>query len=174
MRYYVENIEDQLIATLVAQSGLTSGVQIKTHQGEIDKQMFFDPAYMQGMVRTLPFVYVEYAGRQTMPYDSDETYTDNIHTLRFRFFVGAQSLRSQQEGSRSAYAMLRAVYDAIHSKLPYYQTGQTGCLSGTKITVTGFNACSPFYASTSVDELLLINLPSIVIYATEYNVRLLA
>jgi len=174
MRYNVENIEDQLLATLLAQSGLTSGVKLETHAGQVDRQMFFDPAYMQGLATMLPFIYLEYAGRYGKPEDHDDSHTDYIHTLRFRFYIGAQSLRSSKEAARSGYSMLRAVYDAIHGKLPYYSTAQVEAerLSGTRITTTGFYPCSPMFAGTGTDEALLVNTPTICIYMSEYQVRL--
>jgi len=176
MRYHTEDIEDQLVATLKAQIGLNTGVTIRTHMGEVDRQMFLDPAYLQGMVVMLPFVFVEYAGRQTQGYDSDSTYTQNIHTLKFRFFVGAGTLRSGKEGSRNAYAMLRAVYDAIHGKLPFYTgTAPTSTdLIGLKTEVSEFYPCSPFMPAGGSDEQLVVNQPKICIYATEYTVRLIA
>lgn len=177
MRYHIEDIEDQLVATLKAQIGLNIGVTIRTHMGEVDRQMFLDPAYLQGMVVMLPFVFVEYAGRVTQGYDSDSTYTQNIHTLKFRFFVGASTLRTAKEGSRNAYAMLRSVYDAIHGKLPWY-TGSAPTVAtdliGLKIGVTEFYPCSPFMPAGGQDELLMVNQPKICIYATEYTVRLIA
>jgi len=139
--------------------------------------MFLDPAYLQGMVVMLPFVFVEYAGRVTQGYDSDGMYMDNIHTLKFRFFVGASTLRTAKEGSRNAYAMLRSLYDAIHGKLPW-TSGSTPTVAtdliGLKIDTTGFNACSPFMPAGGQDEQLVVNQPKICIYATEYSLRVLA
>jgi phage gp37-like protein len=152
-------------------------VTVRTHAGEIVRQMFGDPQYMQGVVQTIPFVFVEYSGRTTMPPDTDSTYTDNIHTLRFRLFVGASTLRTTKEGARNAYAMLRSIYDAIHGKMPYSDmTVAEGAtvLSGVKIETEGFNALSPFMPSGAQDEVLLINMPKVCIYATEYHVRVLA
>ena len=176
MRYHIEDIEDQLVSTLLHQPGLDTGVNVATHIGEVVRQLFTEPAYMQGLVKRLPFVFVEYAGRTTMGYDSDSTYTQGIHTLRFRFFVGAQTLRSTKEGSRNGYAMLRAIYDAIHGKLPYSGTWTSDMLTGIPIVVNEFYACSPFMPAGAQDEVLLWNggQPPICVYATEYSVRLLA
>jgi len=178
MRYHIEDIEDQLVSTLLHQPGLSVGVTVRTHVGEVVRQLFTEPAYMQGLVKRLPFVFVEYAGRTTMGYDSDSTYTQGIHTLRFRFFVGAQTLRSTKEGSRNAYSMLRSIYDAVHGKLPFHTgtTPGTDDLSGILITVSEFNPLSPFMPAGAQDEVLLWNggVPAICVYATEYSIRLLA
>ncbi len=175
MRYNIEDIEDQLLATLAASSAL-SGVNRETHAGQIDQQMFLDPAYLGGLVTRLPFVYVQYLGRTTSERDMDTLTVDQEHTVRFRFYIGAQSLRARKESQRSAYAMLRAVFDAIHGKVPNPSPAIAGVttLSGTAITTTGFRPMSVFAPAGGIDEQLIALDKNICIYQTDYSVRLLA
>jgi hypothetical protein len=151
------------------------GVHVETHAGWIDQRMFLDMAYTEGLITRLPFVYVQYMGRMTGSGDHDTTYDTLIHTVRFRFYVGAQSLRLVQEGQRSAYALLRGVYDAVHGKLP----NPSPALSGTFLTsnytssTTGFTPQSGFEPAGGMDEQLLLLLRGICIYQTDYTVRML-
>ena len=73
--------------------------------------------------------------------------------------------------------MMAALYDDIHGKVikstPQYIPGATP-LSGMAITIPEFNALSPFYESGGKDERLIINLPGIVVYASDFSVRVVA
>ncbi len=175
MRYSVAQIEDQLLATLREDStNFGDGVLIDTLAGEVNPQMFFNPEMMQGFIKLLPFVLISYQGR-TGEYDSGgENYT---HTLTFRFYTGAQSARMVQEASRNNYDMMAAIYDDIHGKVikstPQYIPGATP-LSGQPITIPEFNALSPFYESGGKDERLIVNLPRIVVYASDYSTKVVA
>jgi len=175
MRYSVAQIEDQLIATLREDTTNFGSINlIDTLAGEVNPQMFFNPELMQGIIRLLPFVLISYQGRAG-EYDSGgENYT---HTLTFRFFSGTQSVRRTQEAIRNNYDMMAALYDDIHGKVikstPQYIPGATP-LSGMAITIPEFNALSPFYESGGKDERLIINLPGIVVYASDFSVRVVA
>jgi hypothetical protein len=175
MRYNIEDIEDQLLATIAANSTLSS-VNRDTHAGQVDQQMFLDPSYVGGLIHLCPFVYVQYLGRETPQADMDSTWSDQIHTVRFRFYVGAQSLRTRKESQRAAYALLRALYDAIHGKVPNPSPAITGVatLSGTSITTTGFCPQSPFGPAGGIDEIMILLEKNICVYQTDYSVRLLA
>lgn len=175
MRYKVEEIEDQILATLAADSVFTS-VNRETHAGEVDQQMFLDPAYVGGLLTRLPFVYLQYMGRMTPTEDMSSMRTSQVHTVRFRFYVGAQSLRSRKEGQRAAYALLRGVYDAINGKVPNPSPSISGptVLSGTAITTTGFTPMSVFEPAGGIDEMLILLEKNICVYQTDYSIRLLA
>lgn len=175
MRYNIEDIEDQLLATLAASSALT-GVNRETHAGQIDQQMFLDPDAIGGLVHRLPFIYVQYIGRTTSGEDMDSMNADQVHTVRFRFYVGAQSLRSRKESQRSAYAMLRGLFDAIHGKVPNPSSALVGptVLSGTSITTTGFRPMSVFAPAGGIDEQMILFDKNICIYQTDYSIRLQA
>ena len=178
MRYNVEDIEDQLLATLV--TAFTTGtpaaltVNIATHAGDVNPMMFQSPAYMEGFVSKLPFVFVQYNGRERT--GSDSPAQINKHRLTFRFYVGAESLRAKKEAARSAYAMLRTIYDEIHGHWIKGAVVATGLpsLGGTTITTTGFNPLGPFIEAGGRDEMLIVNLPEIVVYQTDYTVELVA
>ena len=173
MRYNIEDIEDQLLATLAASSDLT-GVNRETHAGQIDQQMFLDPSYVGGLVHLLPFVYVQYLGRTLADSDMDSMRADQVHTVRFRFYVGAQSLRTRKESQRSAYSMLRGVYDAIHGKVPNPSPSISGpsLLSGTAITTTGFCPMSVFAPAGGIDEQMIMLEKNVCIYQSDYSIRL--
>lgn len=175
MRYNIEDIEDQLLATMAANTTLAS-VNRDTHAGQIDQQMFLDPSYVGGLIHLCPFVYVQYLGRETPKEEMDSTWSDQIHTVRFRFYVGAQSLRTRKESQRSAYALLRAVFDSIHGKVPNPSPAIAGLtlLAGTAITTSGFSPQSPFGPAGGIDELLLLLEKNICVYQTDYSIRLLA
>ena len=179
MRYNVEDIEDQIIATL---TGFLSNTQIRTHAGEITAT-FLDPSLMEGVVNLLPFVFVQYHGKRATSRDSMGVIY--IHQLTFRLYVGARSLRSKKEAQRSAYGMLRTIYDALHGRVPNIQglAGQfvpntpQGALNtgpGGSITTAGFNAQTPIFEAGGQDELLVYNLPTIAIYQTDYTITLIA
>lgn len=173
MRYNVEDIEDQLIATLKQAAGL-EGVTVDTQVSDIDPRVFQIPEYMEGFVRLLPFVLIRYQGRTAEERDAMAQYY--THSVKFRLYVGAQSLRVKKEGQRSAYAMLRSVYDAVHGYWPLGSTVVSTLprLAGESIKVAGFSAQSPMLEAGGQDEMLIVNLPSIVVYQTDYRIRLMA
>ena len=173
MRYQIEDIEDQILDTLAAESSLHH-VNRETHVGQIDQQMFVDPAYVQGLITRLPFIYLQYMGRTTV--ESDSLHATEIHSLRFRFYVGSQSLRSRKEAQRSAYAILRGIYDAIHGKVPKPSPGLSGPtqLSGVSITTTGFSPQGVFVTAGGMDEQMIMLHSGICVYQTDYTIRLLA
>ncbi len=175
MRYNIEDIEDQLIATLQADAALYPSCQVKTHAGDVNAQLFMNPALMEGFITQLPFVFIQYQGKELAGKDAQAML--NIHTLRFRLYIGAQSLRAKQESQRSAYSMLRLVYDDLHGKWPkgtYDGSTLHTLLEGTSIATTGFTPQGPVMEAGGRDEMLIVNLPQIVVYQTDYTIKLLA
>jgi len=178
MRYKVSEIEDQIIATLVADTTNFSNVMVNTYAGQVAAQMFMNPEYMQGFVRLLPFCLVSYQGRNSQKdKDRDSSGKTYIHTLTFRIFTGAQSLRSTQEAVRGCYDMLAAAYDDLHAKVPKMDTqalsGYTP-LSGTAVTSNEFTPLSALFETGGQDEVIVVNLPGIVVYRSDYSLRVLA
>lgn len=179
MRYSVADIEDQIVATLKADTTNFMGVNVDTLAGQVNPQMFFNPEYMQGFIRALPFAYVSYQGRTSTKADRDSSGRTYIHTLTFRVFVGAKSARAvSQEAVRDCYTMLAAVYDDLIGFVPYSSpqklTGYSDVLSGKPITTSEFNPQTPFYEAGVSDESLVVNLPAIVVYKSDYSIRLVA
>jgi Domain of unknown function (DUF1834) len=178
MRYNVQDLEDQIIATLKADTTNFQGVLVDTYAGQINAQMFVKTELMQGFIRLLPFALVSYQGRTSGAKDTSSIHDLYIHTLRFRIFCGTQSTRSTKEAARGAYQLLGAVYDDIHGHVPLSNPqkipGITSILSGPVITTTGFNPQSPLMEAGGTDEGLIINIPKIVVYQTDFIIRLLA
>lgn len=173
MRYHVADIEDQIIATLQADSGL-SGVNVATHAGQINAQTFLSPDGINEFIANLPFIYVQYQGRIWIT--SDAPRQTFVHEIRFRLYAGAQGLRDKQEAQRGVYSFLESIYDDLHGRVPKC-TPQLlpvlPVLGGTAITVSGFNIQRPMMEVEGLDERLIVNLPGIVVYSTDYSVRLL-
>lgn len=177
MRYKVSEIEDQIKATLQADTTNFSGVNVDTHAGQVNPQMFFNPEYMQGFVKMLPFSLISYQGRTSTKVDWDSSGKTRLHLLNFRIFTGAQSLRTVQEASRSAYDLLAATFDALHAKVPVTSPQQLTtytALSGTALTSSGVTLQGPLYSTEGADEQLIINLPTIVVYQSDYFLKILA
>lgn len=179
MRYKVADIEDQILATLRAEASLKGIANIRTHAGEVSAQIFTDPALMEGFVTQIPFIFVQYQGRAFD--EADNVKLTNVFRLQFRFFIGTKSLRTKIEAQRQAYDVLASVYDAIHAKAilssPDTLSGLrdvVGNLSGTAISTTGFNPQSGFVCSPGIDERLIVNLPTIVVYAMDFFVKIMA
>ena len=150
---------------------------VDTYAGQVSPEMFFDPEYMQGFVQLLPFTLVSYQGRVGEKANRDSSGKTYIHTLTFRLFTGSKSLRKTQEASRGVYDMMASCFDDLHGKVPYMTSqllpGYTP-MSGTAISTTGFNPLSPLYETGGQDEMLIINLPGIVVYQSDFSIRLLA
>jgi hypothetical protein len=177
MRYSIADIEDQIIATIKADTTNFSGVMVDTFAGQINSRMFFDPEYMQGFVQLLPFCLVSYQGRVGAKSDRDSAGKVYVHTLTFRIYTGAQSLRASKESARASYAMMAALFDDLHAKVPAVSTRQLPGydeLSGTDITTTEFTTLSPLFETGGTDETIVVNLPGIVVYQSDYSIKLLA
>jgi len=179
MRYSVAQIEDQLIATIREDTTNFGGINlIDTLAGEVNPQMLlFNPEMMQGFIKLLPFVLVSYRGRAGQKFDRDSSGKIYAHTLTFRFFTGAQSVRRTQEAVRNNYDMMAALYDDIHGRVPACTPQQLSgytALGGIPITIPEFNPLGPFYESGGQDESLVINLPGIVVYKSDFSVRVVA
>jgi phage gp37-like protein len=178
LRYSIANIEDQIIDTLKTDTTYLSGVNsIQTYAGEVNLRTFLDAEEMQGFIRLLPFILVSYQGRTSTKSDRDSRGKLYIHTLTFRLFIGAKSLRVTRDASRSAYDILAAVYDDLHGKVPkstIQGIPNNTALSGTTITTSEFNPLSPLLEAGGTDERLVVITPEIVVYSTDYNLKLLA
>jgi hypothetical protein len=177
MRYKVSEIEDQIIATLTADTTNFSSVNLRTYAGQVSSQMFINPEYMQGFVNLLPFCLVSYQGRVGEKSDRDASGKLYIHTLTFRIYTGAKSARMLQDAVRNNYDMMAALFDDLHGKVPKstpqcFPTYTT--LDGTAITTSEFNALTPLYESGGVDESLVVNLPGIVVYQSDFDIKLVA
>jgi phage gp37-like protein len=177
MRYKVAEIEDQIKATLVADTTNFSSTLVDTFAGQVNAQMFFDPEMMQGFVKLLPFCLISYQGRTSDKNSRDSSGKTYIHTLTFRLFVGAQSLRATQDAVRGCYDMLAAVFDDLHGKVPVTSPLQLPGftpLSGTALTSTEVNVLGPLLETGGQDERLIVNLPGIVVFASDFSIRMLA
>lgn len=176
MNYDISDLENQIIATLQANTDL-SGVKVRTHAGEINAQAFdfMNKQMLEGFIHLLPFAYVQYAGRNAEKMSED--WSEWNHILRFRIYIGAKSLRERVEAQHSAYDILAAVYDSLHGRFPLASAQSLAPevlqLSGTQITTTDFNALSPLWETAGESERLIVNIPSIVVYYTDYSIRLL-
>lgn len=175
MDYRVEDIEDQIIATLQAQANLND-VEIVSHAGEVNINLFLDPQYYEGLVKRLPFIFVRYSGREALGQGNrSSTGVINNHILEFTLYIGAKSLRSKQESQRACYGMLRETYDALVGKYPNSNqslASTIAILNGNKITTTNFRALSGMLESGGKDERLVIELPRIAVYQTSYKIQL--
>jgi hypothetical protein len=175
MRYKISEIEDQLIATLRADTTNLMGVNVDTFAGQVSSQMFYNPEYMQSFLKILPFCLVSYQGRVGNRVDSAGK--DYEHLLTFRFFVGSQSLRSTQEAVRGCYDILAALYDDVHAKIVLTSPQQLStytALSGTALSSSGVHPLSPFFEAGGQDERIVVNVPGIVVFSTDYTLRILA
>lgn len=177
MNYDLGQIEDQLLATIRAESSLKGIGNIRTHTGEISMQTFLDPAMMEGFVNQLPFIFMQYQGRALR--ERDNVAKTIVFRLSWRFYIGAKSLRTKDEAQKASYAMLASVYDAIHGKVPLTSPQklsgwgeQTGFLTGVAITNADFNPMTGFIPADGLNERLIVNLPTIVVYQTDYYLEI--
>lgn len=139
--------------------------------------MFFNPEYMQGAVQLLPFTLISYQGRRSSKTKWDSSGKTRIHLLKFRIYNGAQSRRSTKEATRNVYDMIAACYDDLQSKVPVTSPQQLGgytALSGTALTSTGVTLQGPLTSIEGDDEGLIVNLPTIVVYASDFTLELVA
>lgn len=174
MNYKIEDIEDQLIATLRADTNL-SGVTIETHAGQISANYFLNAEYKEGLILRLPIIFVRYSGRTLV--ESDSVNWTNQYELHFQFFVCEKSLRSRKEAERSAYATLRSIYDGIHGHWPYSTQAlatSLNILTGTQITTSDFIAVTPFITQGGEDEQFVVDLPGLVVYRSDYKIDMIA
>ena len=185
MLYNIEDIEDQLIATLKADTFLTSiKCDVDTHAGEINPQTFIDPRAMEGKLAPLPRIFIQYQGKRSGAHSSiGELY---IHELIFRFYAAAKNQRAVKDAQRGfIYPMLRSIYGAIHGKAPLMDTSvqaqkipvSIGFLSASPalplgIATVGFNPMSPFLELGGQDEKLVANINGVICYYTDYSIAL--
>jgi glycogen debranching enzyme len=180
MRYSVADLEDQILATIKADTTNFSGLKtLRTYAGEINWQTFQNPQKMQGFILLLPFVLVSYQGRTTQRTSSRSSTGDlYIHDVNFRIYVGDTNARQLQEAQRGAYNLLAAVYDDLHGTMPYSNPqrnpGITRILSGTAITTSEFNPQSTLLESGGEDERLVVSDAGICVYRTDYTIRMMA
>ena len=149
-----------------------------TYAGDLSATNFMIPQFMEGLVRRLPFILVQYLGRTSGKMDSNSIKSIYEHTLTFQLYVGAKSLRSGKEAARGAYTMLANTYDRLHGRAPLMSTGQKlpslALLEGVPITTSEFNPLSPLMETGGSDERLIVNLPEIKVYSTAYKIKLVA
>ena len=177
MIYKIADIEDQIIATLQADTGNFSGVRVDTYAGQVSAQMFQNPEFMQGMIQILPFCLISYQGRTSQKMLEDSSGKTHIHTLRFRLYIGAKSTRSTKEAVRGCYPIMSASFEAIHSHCPATQapqefSGVYDTLSGTPLAA-GNHIFSVIESEPNSEE-LIVNIPGIVCYRSDYTLKLLA
>jgi hypothetical protein len=173
MRYDLELIESQLIRTLQSNPSLQS-VFIRTHIGDVTPQTFLDPAMREGFITQLPFIYVQYQGRRRV--STDSTLKTCVFSLRFRFYIGASSLSAKRDAQLNAYQMLSSLFDSIHGKIPKAVNNQSWSipmLDGDVIQ-TPFTSNRPFEVGEGNNELLLVNMPKICVYQSDYQVEAIA
>ncbi len=174
MRYHLEQIEDQILATLQAEPTLAR-VNVCVHTGLISDELRKSEILQQECIANMPFVFLEYRGTQFVAHDEQRRlYVDEIH---FRLYIGVSSLREKPESQRSAYAILRSVYDSLHGKVPCSDPQQLGTypvLAGEPITTAGFSPQSALRKAPGLHESLVVNQSRFIIYATDYTIRLLA
>lgn|SRR5512135_1233097 len=185
MLYNFEEIQDQLVATIKTNSFVTSNkVNVDIHVGEITPRTIFDPDAMEGLVHRTPFIFVQYQGKSGQV-TRDAVAAIYIDSLVFRFFVGAPTA-SQAKGTQRTYAapMLRAIFAAIHGrvplmdpsvqpqKLPFSPTLTASAALPNGITTVGFNPQSVMLKPGGQDEKLVFVEKGIVVYSTDYQLRL--
>jgi hypothetical protein len=175
MDYHVEDLEDQIIATLKANTDLGGMKQIDTHTGEVSERTFLDPAFSDEFQKKLPCILIQYQGR--VERDRNEDALVYRHELTFRLFHGASAVRSKREARvLGIYPMLRATFDSLHGAWPLY-SGSTlfsaaKILSGVTITTPNFVVLSPLMEAGGQDERLVVNIPGIIVYQTDYTMAL--
>lgn len=174
MNYNLEDIEDQIIATLQANANLSS-CTIRTHYGDINTEIFKNPALMEGLVTQLPFIFVQYNFSRIV--GRDDISQQYVNEVKFRMYAGTSSLRARREGQIAAYQILREIYDSVNGKIPNYvgvqKADNISLLDGTQITTPNFVHLSPMMKTEGDVENLVFNLPSICVYQTDYRIRLI-
>lgn len=174
LRYNIQTMEDQIIYQLQSDTNL-SAVNIASHAGQITA-LFFQDAYLkEGLLKNLPFIFVQYQGKSKV--DHDSVMGLDIVEIRFRFFIAAQSLRSTKEAQVSCYSMLASLYENIHGKNFHYAGNlitEIPQLNAPLMTVIEMNQQSPLTEANATIEQLIVNLPDVVVYQTDYVCSVLA
>ena len=175
MRFDRSQIEDQIIATLRANATISdNNVQIATHVGDINPATFLDKVQMEGFIKKLPAIYVQYQGKRKV--QTDSTKQTVYYNLRWRFYVCTQSLRGSRGSQLSAYLLLSALYDSLHGKIPNSTDNSAYVvpkLDG-EVIVSPFTAPKPFETPDGEDEKLLVILPGVVVYQSDFVVTVMA
>ena len=175
MDYKLEDLETQIVWALSADPNLYPACTIRTYAGELSGLVFDDMTKMQGQPVTPPFIFVEYNGKIKTKSTGRKDVV--IHRPKFRFYVGAESLRSASELSLTCYAMLRSIFDDLHGKFFNY-SGATGYaatnnLGGTAISLNGMQQQESLNESDGEGEGVLFVLPRLAVYVTHYDCQLL-
>lgn len=183
--YEIEKIEDQIIATLQADTFLTTlNCDIDTHAGEINPQTFIDLSKMEGLIKRTPFILIQYQGKRAATRSSIGE--ANAHEIIFRFYAASKSLRRVKEAQRAlVYPMLRSIYESIHGKVPLVDPSvQTqrlpearGFLTASSvlplgIDTVGFNPQTPLLELPGMDERLVANVGGLICYYADYSMVL--
>lgn len=150
-----------------------------TYAGDLNANLFMIPEFHQGLVHRLPLIFVQYLGRATTKPDHDSVHGIYQHILTFRLYIGTENQRSGQEASRAAYDMLADVYDRLHGKVPVMASSQKlpglTVLEGVPINMTtypSFNPLTPLVETGGADERLVVNLPDIKVFSTDFKIKL--
>lgn len=173
MRYDLREIEEQILSTLQNNPNM-GGVNIRTHAGDLNPSAFYDEQTLEGLTNLLPFVFVQYSGRVRNVKSS--TWQQLSHVLRFSLYVGAESLSEKRMAQLNCYAMLASVFDSLNARYPKSSqplAPDTPLLDGDAIQ-TDFTALSPLREADGENERLLVNLPSIACYQTDYQIEVLS
>ena len=175
MQYVIKELIAQMVYTLKADSAF-DGFTVRRHAGEVNILMFQSPEYWRAMISHVPFVFVKYQGKIGTPMDALKgAWT---HEVVFSAYVGTKSLslESGTESAESAETVLAKIFDLWHGRAFYSQqtwASNIPVLSGTQITTSGFKQLRVLQENGGQDERLMIMLPEITIYETQYNARFL-
>ena len=175
--YKTEDIEGQIIATLdsvLVMPTLTRKADVRTHVGEINLQTLLNPAYMETLITSYPFVFTQFQGSKVI--DEDETFKVIKETLTFRLFFGDQQMGNKRAAQENLYLMMRVAHDNLQSKYvlsnqPLSQDFKR--LTGQAITYdcTQFGGFKRLRGGVSCK--LVANLPYIIVYSVDYTANFL-
>ena len=113
MKYNILEIERQLIDTLTGIPALND-VVINVHAGELTQRNMESPEMLQTLIDMRRFILLQYCGKSSEKINSSKTET--LHTLRFRFYVGAIDVFQLSLAREDAYNYLAAIYDSIQGR----------------------------------------------------------
>ena len=174
MQYVIKDLIGQLVDTLRTDSVVTQIPTIRRHCGEINRLLFTNPTYWEGLIQKLPFIFVKYNGRTSAPMNTIKTAF--LHEVEFSAYVGTKSLKDKESSIEEAEVYLAKIFDLWHGKM-FYSTrtyaAEIPILSGVQITTSGFNQQRSLLQAGGQDERLIMALPEITLYETKYNARLL-
>jgi len=193
MRLKIEDLEDQIIATLAGGGeeftvdeslsegqdqvdlgvlGKTEGLEgvlIKTLTSELNILNMTQTEFNEGYIRRMPFVLINFAGLQPLQTDSPKkSYQVQV---RFRLYIGCKSVRFRREAQLQAYFLQRRIFDLLNDKVwkadvrfaPEFER-----MDGVAITESGFNGWTPLMLANTPQMVVVVNLPGAVVYKMEF------